>query len=35
VTVKNGLAQVPTGPGLGVNLVMDRVAAGRTRLAVL
>jgi O-succinylbenzoate synthase len=34
VTVKNGIAQVPTGPGLGVNLVMDRVEAGRTRLAV-
>lgn len=35
IIVRDGLATVPTRPGLGVNLVMDRVAAGRTALAVL
>ena len=35
IIVTNGLAKVPTGPGLGVNLMMDRVAAGRTAMAVI
>lgn len=35
IVVENGLAAVPTGPGLGVNLMMDRVEAGRTGLAVI
>lgn len=35
IVVNNGLAQVPTGPGLGVNLRMDRVEAGCTGMAVI
>lgn len=35
VVVQKGLATVPTGAGLGVHLMMDRVEAGRTGLAVI
>jgi O-succinylbenzoate synthase len=32
VTVKNGIARVPEGPGLGVNLLSDRLAKYRTEM---
>lgn len=35
VRVSHGLAQVPVGPGLGVNLRMDRIEAGRRGFAVI
>lgn len=35
VTVTDGLAEVPSGPGLGVNLIMDRVIEGCEQLKVL
>jgi O-succinylbenzoate synthase len=35
IVVKNGMASVPNGPGLGVNLQMDRVKKYRTELITL
>lgn len=35
VVVRNGIAQVPEGPGLGVNLMIDRVAKYRTEMSLL
>lgn len=35
ITVTNGLADVPVGPGLGVHLELDRIASHRIRSAVL